>query len=208
MAKPFVVVDGIDGAGKTTQISVVKDYLRKYGDPLQIREPGGTPLGESIRQLLLDPSNKINQMSELLLFFTARHQLIDDVVLPNLNKRPIIADRFWPATVAYQGYGRLPDLATSKLLDELVGTVKAKVKPDLFIILDLPPELAYERFTNRGDKDRFEQEQLSFFYRVRQGYQSLVGKEFVSIDCSGTIEETSTKILEVLDQHLKGFDYE
>ena len=94
MAKPFVVVDGIDGAGKTTQISVVKDYLRKYGDPLQIREPGGTPLGESIRQLLLDPGNKINQMSELLLFFTAKIpavELSDALLLLNCKIPPVVS---------------------------------------------------------------------------------------------------------------------
>lgn len=165
----FITLDGIDGAGKTTQLNVIKEWFHKNNrEVIFTREPGGTPLGEQLRQILLNRNSQVSLRAETLLMFAARQQHLEDVILPNLARGiHVVSDRFTDATFAYQGGGRgLPDTQIT-ILEQWVQN---DLKPDLTILLDVPLNVSLARIEGSREKDRFEQEQADFFQRVRNAY--------------------------------------
>ena len=166
----FITVEGIEGAGKTTAAALLHEALTAADvDVLHTREPGGTALGERLRDLLLaDAEEPIDAMAELLMIFAARAQHLRHVILPALaSGRWVLCDRFTDATYAYQGAGRaLGDAAVAALEDLVQGDFRA----DLTLLMDAPVDIAIERARGRGALDRFEKENVAFFERVRQAY--------------------------------------
>ena len=184
----FITFEGSEGCGKTTQIEALAKALEAQGKTVLItREPGGTLIGEKIRNLLQDPSHKndISDMTELLLFSASRAELITSRIQPALARGEIvICDRFYDSTFVYQGLGRAIDMNIVEQLNQItVGTLK----PDLTILLDLDAKIGIERAKLRqsGELDRIENESLAFFEAVRNGYLELAKKEperFKTID--------------------------
>jgi dTMP kinase len=165
----FITVEGIEGVGKSTNLGFVASELRRAGRAvLETREPGGTALGERIRELLLSPDSRIEPLTELLLMFAARAAHIDEVIRPALSSGQwVVCDRFTDASHAYQGGGRgLP----AGIIDTLAGIVQGDLSPDLTLLLDAPLAVSAERQSGRGMRDRFEQESGEFYARVRQAY--------------------------------------
>lgn len=166
----FIVFEGGDGAGKSTQCRSLLHRLRRRGYPVIItREPGGTPLGESLRRLLKSRQN-ISNLSELLMFEAARAQLVEQVIQPALLVgETVICDRFTASSIAYQGYGRGLDLG---LIYQLNGYATSGLSPDLTVWLDLPVEVSMAR-REQSDKDTFDSAASEFHEKVREGYSSL-----------------------------------
>lgn len=171
----FITLDGIDGSGKTTQLDVIKQWFEENHLPVIFtREPGGTAIGEALRQLLLNPATQVSLRTETLLMFAARAQHLDSVILPALAQGiSVVSDRFTDATYAYQGYGR--GLDTHKIT-QLEQWLQHDFQPDLTLILDVPLDVSVERIERSREKDRFEQEQADFFARVRQGYHERIAQ--------------------------------
>lgn len=166
----FITLEGPEGAGKSTNREFIAEHLRERGiDVLLTREPGGTPLAERIRELLLAPSDEpMASDTELLLVFAARAQHLDQVIRPALARGAVVlCDRFTDATYAYQGGGR--GLAMQRI-EQLENFVQGELRPDLTLIFDLPVEIGLSRAAARGRLDRFEQEGLGFFEAVRNAY--------------------------------------
>ena len=166
----FITFEGIEGAGKSTQISRLKQYLEDRNiDSLMTREPGGTDVSEVIREVLLDKTlPAMHSDTELLLMFAARAEHLQKKILPALKQRQwVLCDRFTDASYAYQGYGRGIDLQHLAILEQWV---QGDMRPDHVLIFDLPVETGLARAGKRGDSDRFEQEDVAFFTRVREGY--------------------------------------
>jgi len=168
----FITLEGTEGVGKTTNLEYIKAALLERGIPLLVtREPGGTPLAEELRELLLAPrEEQVDPKAELLMVFAARAQHLHQKILPALEAGSwVLSDRFTDATYAYQGYGRGLPL---DVITDLEKIVQGSVRPDLTIILDIDVETGLARASARGALDRFEQEEMAFFERVRQGYQA------------------------------------
>jgi|TARA_A100001518_G_C1219938_1_gene63772 dTMP kinase len=166
----FITLEGPEGAGKSTNREYLAERLREQGvDVLLTREPGGTPLAERIRELLLDPSDEpMAADAELLLVFAARAQHLQQVIRPALAKGSVVlCDRFTDATYAYQGGGRGLSIERIAQLEQFV---QGELRPDLTLIFDLPVEVGLARAAARGRLDRFEQEGRGFFEAVRQAY--------------------------------------
>ena len=172
----FITVEGIEGVGKSTNLSFVANELRRAGHAVvESREPGGTPLGEKIRELLLGPETRIAPLTELLLMFAARATHLDEVIRPALGSgKWVVCDRFTDASHAYQGGGRGLPAAT---IDTLATLVQGDLRPDLTLLLDAPLEVAQERQAGRGHRDRFEQESAVFFGRVRKVYLDIATRD-------------------------------
>jgi len=166
----FVVLEGPDASGKSTQLRLVADALAAKGIPaLATREPGGTPLGEHLRDLVLSPNSAMNPLTELLLIIGARHEHVEKVIRPALGEgKWVLCSRYTLSSLAYQGWGRGLDLDLIRHLNQLAT---GGLEPDYVFLLDLPPGVAYERTRER---DRFEGEGLEFFTRVRVGYLELI----------------------------------
>lgn len=202
MAKgKFITIEGTEGVGKSTNIAFITQWLEEKGiSILHTREPGGTPLAEEIRELLLSKrEEKVDASAELLLMFAARCQHVSQKILPALEQGQwVLSDRFTDASFAYQGAGR--EMGFERLA-ELENWSLTGFKPDLTIMLDLPIEVGLERAEKRGEKDRFESEQIDFFKRVREGYLSIAEAEperMKVIDATGTIEQVQAQIEKVL----------
>lgn len=174
----FITFEGIEGVGKSTQLTLAAAFLRSRGiDPLTTREPGGTPLAEALRALVLQPRDEpIGVTAELLMIFAARASHVADLIAPALGRgRWVICDRFTDATEAYQGAGRGVDPATIR---QLAGIAHPGLAPDLTLLLDAPPGVALQRAAARGQHpDRFDAEDEAFFERVRHGYLAIAGRE-------------------------------
>ena len=178
----FVSFEGIEGCGKTTQIALLSEYLKKHSITHTItREPGGTAVGEGIRKVLLNSETiRLTAASELLLFYASRSQNIQEKIKPALERNEIvICDRYYHASMAYQGYGRGIPLDFIRKLTDLVCD---PYRPDLTFLLDIEPEigLARARTRNHGrieNEDRFEAEDLEFYNRVREGYLELASED-------------------------------
>jgi dTMP kinase len=172
----FITVEGIEGVGKSTNVGFVAGELRRAGHTVvETREPGGTSLGERVRELLLAPGNRIAPLTELLLIFAARAAHIDEVIRPALNSgRWVVCDRFTDASRAYQGGGRGLSADT---IDALAAVVQGDLQPDLTLLLDAPLDVSARRQAGRGQRDRFERESGAFFERVRQAYLDLAARE-------------------------------
>ena len=173
----FVTFEGIDGCGKSTQVTALKDSLEKKGTKvIVIREPGATLIGEKIRSILLDKANSgMSSETELLLYEAARAQIVNEVIRPALKAgKVVICDRFYDSSVAYQGYARGLPLES---IDSLNRFAAGGLEPDLTFLLDLPPQAARDRMNIReGSEDRLETEGLVFMEKVRAGYLELAGK--------------------------------
>jgi len=176
MKGKFITFEGIEGSGKTTQIKLLSDYLKDGGYDVEVtREPGGTRVGEQIRKVLLNPDNVgLCPNTELLLYYAARSQLVDEKIAPAVNSGKIaLCDRYYDSSIAYQHYGRGLDW---KLLDVLTENF-VKVHPDLTFLLDVPVLIGLERksksLSEFGKLDRLESESRKFHERVRQGYINL-----------------------------------
>lgn len=166
----FITLEGPEGAGKSTNREFIAEYLRERSvDVVLTREPGGTPLAERIREILLAPADEpMASDTELLLVFAARAQHIDQVIRPALARGAVVlCDRFTDATYAYQGGGR--GLALQRI-EQLENFVQGDLRPDLTLIFDLKVEIGLSRAAARGRLDRFEQEGLGFFEAVRNAY--------------------------------------
>jgi dTMP kinase len=167
----FLSIEGTEGVGKSTNLVFVRDWLHTRGIEVVVtREPGGTPLAEEIRSLLLAKRDEqVDETAELLLVFAARAQHIAQVIKPALDRGAwVLSDRFTDATYAYQGGGR--GLST-KIISQLETLVQQTLRPDLTLILDIDVEQGLSRARQRGDLDRFESEAVSFFERVRRVYR-------------------------------------
>ncbi len=191
MRGKFITIEGTEGVGKTTNIQFIQNWLEsKQLAYLCTREPGGTPLAEQIRELLLAPREElVCDTAELLLMFAGRAQHLNQVIEPALTEGAwVLCDRFTDATYAYQGAGR--GMGTS-LIAELELIVQGSLRPDLTLILDIPVELGLKRASERSDPDRFEQEKTEFFDLVRNGYLDIARKypdRCVVIDASQPLE--------------------
>lgn len=211
MVAKFITVEGTEGVGKTTNINFIKSWLRQNEIKfVATREPGGTPLAEEIRDLLLKPRDElVVSTAELLLMFAGRAQHLNKVILPALQADTwVLCDRFTDATYAYQGFGRQ---MSSELIVQLENIVQGDIRPDLTLLLDIPVEIGLERANDRSDPDRFEQEQQDFFNRVRAGYLSLANENsdrYVVIDASQEIQGVQTDIALALDTFYKSLGHE
>lgn len=200
MKPQFITLEGGEGVGKTTNLAFIEDYLTTRGvDLLRTREPGGTPLGERIRGLLLD-SDGMNSSAELLLVFASRAQHLDEVIRPALAAgRWVLCDRFTDASYAYQGGGRNLDLSVIGFLEQWV---QAGLQPDLTLLLDTSIEVGMSRVRDRGATDRFESEHLGFFEKVRAAYLERADKypdRIKRIDASGSLGSVQAGIAMHLD---------
>lgn len=199
----FITIEGQDGAGKSTNISVIHDYLEQNGIAfVQSREPGGTVFGERIRELLLSSDdNFIGDMAELLLVFAARAQHITEVIEPALADGVwVLCDRFTDATYAYQGAGRGISMTDIQTLEQ---TVQGQLRPDLTIVLDVPVEVGESRAGQRSSPDRFELQKLEFKQKVRDCYISRVKQmpeRMRVVDASQSLEDVKQAIVAELSQ--------
>lgn len=196
----FITFEGIDGAGKTSHVNELEQRWRAAGrDVLRTREPGGTPLAESLRELFLH--RPMDALTEALLVFAARRDHLITVIEPALARGAwVLCDRFTDATFAYQGAGRGFDLGQLATLEDWV---QAGRQPDLTLVFDLPPAVAAGRLSQARAPDRLESEDRQFFERVRQGYQHRVDAQpsrYAVIDAARTPEDVAAQVEAVLGQ--------
>ena len=199
----FITIEGSEGVGKSTNIEFIKHYLLGKGiDLLVTREPGGTPLAENIRDLLLQKRNEsVDETAELLLMFAARAQHLNTVILPAIQAgRWVLSDRFTDSTYAYQGGGRGLDRS---LISQLEMLVQKDMQPDLTFYLDIDVKLGLARVSRRVGLDRFEDQHIDFFERVRAEYLRRVkanSERYKVIDASQTLEYVQGDIEKVLEK--------
>ena len=202
----LVTLEGVEGTGKSTQLEFVASYLQKHGkNVVRTREPGGTPVGERIRQVLLDKElPAMEAETELMLMFAARLELVKKIVEPALQAGSwVVSDRFYDASYAYQGFGRNISL---QRIDNLRKLSIGKLEPDLTILLDVPLQVSAQRVATRGNQDRFENEQSEFHATVRQGYLQLASMHtdrIHVIDAAQPLADVQTEIQILLDQLLQ-----
>jgi dTMP kinase len=200
----FITLEGSEGTGKSTALKFIQDYLiQAKKEYIITREPGGTPIAEQIRQVLLTPDAGEAMMpeTELLLMFACRVQHIQHVILPALKDgKWVICDRFIDASFAYQGGGRGVDETRIAWLENwLVSTLR----PDLTLLLDAPVSVGLERAKHRGAQDRIEQEKIDFFERVRAGYLNRMKQDknrFRLIDATQSLDQVQVAIKKILDE--------
>ena len=195
MSGRFITLEGSEGAGKSTNVDVVCETLSEAGiDFVRTREPGGTPMAESLRDAMLHKwDENVDGITELLLVFAARAQHLSHVIRPALAKGQwVVCDRFTDATFAYQGYGRKLDL---KKLAVLESWVQGQLQPDITLYLDVDPDIAEQRIAAR-EKDRMEVEQRDFFVRVRQGYlaRAREHQRFEVINAGNSLPEVQAEV--------------
>jgi dTMP kinase len=208
----FISLEGIEGCGKTTQLKYLSCYFADKGQPFVVtREPGGTEIGKKIRSILLDPASKeLVPLAELLLYLADRAQHIHALIRPRLVEgKVVVCDRYFDATVVYQGIAR--GLDTGFICD-LHRTIFDDLKPDITLLLDLAPRIGLARAWqeldsgNRcGTESRFEEETISFHEKVRAGYLELAGREpkrYRIIDAAQSIDEVQSDIRKVLEEYL------
>lgn len=202
MKSSFIVIEGLEGAGKTTARDVVVNTLREQGitDIQFTREPGGTPLAEKLRDLIKQgvEGEQLTDKAEVLMLYAARVQLVENVIKPALARGCwVVGDRHDLSSQAYQGGGRGID---NQLLASLRDTVLGDFRPDLTLYLDLDPVIGLQRARARGELDRIEQESLAFFERTRERYLSLASEDprIKTIDASQTLEQVSASIRQTL----------
>ena len=205
MHAQFITLDGIDGAGKSTNLEVIKHWFAQRSLPVIFtREPGGTPVGEALREILLNPATQAGLRTETLLMFAARQQHIESVILPALAQGiHVVSDRFTDATFAYQGGGRGVPFAD---IETLENWVQGGLRPDLTLLLDVPLEVSMSRIAQAREKDRFEQEQADFFTRVRAAYLSRAAaapERYAVIDSNRDLSAVKHDIEAALNRHFQ-----
>lgn len=207
----FITFEGIEGCGKTTQIRRLEKRLTNRGIPfVSTLEPGGTKIGQDIRRLLLDSRNShLSPLAELILYEADRAQHVEEIIRPALGQgKWVICDRFYDATVAYQGAGRGLDM---DLVLDLNNRVTKGLKPDMTLLLDLPPETGIERAVRRNNalmqdgQDRFEREKMDFHKKVRDAYLEMARKEkrFSIIEASLSEDAVEEEIFKIISPYLK-----
>ncbi|WP_017663654.1 dTMP kinase [Baaleninema simplex] len=207
MTGSFVVFEGIEGCGKTTQLQRTCDWLRSRvrGSVVVTREPGGTELGRQLRTVLLEvrEGEPIGDRAELLLYAADRAQHVERSIKPQLASGAIVlCDRYTDSTVAYQGYGRQ---LNRELIDRLNHIATGGLEPDLTLWLDVEPEIGLDRARKRGEANRLEREALDFHRRVRQGYAALAQQyphRIVRIDGRRSPDEVEKKVQQILTERL------
>ena len=201
-AGKFITLEGIEGVGKTTHLAFIADRLQQQGHTVILtREPGGTRVGEAIREILLHGKDmQIDSMAELLLMFAARAQHLQEVVRPALAKgQYVLCDRFTDATYAYQGGGRGLSMADIGVLETLV---QQQLQPNVTLLFDASVQTGLSRAKKRGEPDRFEAETVSFFERVRQTYLDRAREQpqrFRIIDAEQTLVAVEQQIAAILE---------
>ena len=203
MVGKFISIEGVEGAGKSTQVSFIQDYLTNLGKIVVVtREPGGTELSEKIRNLLLEPSsNSMANDTELLLMFASRAEHVSKVINPALQRGEwVLCDRFLDATYAYQGGGR--GIQRQRIQQIADWTLRGLI-PDLTLLFDLPVELGLERVLERKeDMDRFEQEKIDFFQKIRKSYLKSAKAEpnrIKIVDASLSITEIQEQLTQLIE---------
>jgi|TARA_B100000749_G_scaffold241580_1_gene201972 dTMP kinase len=203
----FITFEGTEGVGKSTQLTNAASTLDQLGlDYIVTREPGGTPMAEAIRELLLAPREEpVNEITELLLMFAARAQHLHTRILPALERGQwVLCDRFTDATFAYQGGGRGVPEERIALLETLV---QGDIRPDHVIVLDAPVDTGMARARKRGELDRFEQEDLDFFQRIRDAYLARATAQparYHVIDAARPLSEVSDQVSGLLNRWVNG----
>ncbi|MCX2779354.1 dTMP kinase [Microbulbifer thermotolerans] len=201
----FIVLEGGEGVGKSTNLQFVTSWLQERSISfVQTREPGGTPLAEELRELLLRRREEVvDPVAELLMVFAARAQHLARVIVPALEQGQwVICDRFTDATYAYQGGGRQLDRA---LIEQLEQRVQGSLRPDKVLLLDLDPQTGLERAASTGAADRFESERLAFFQRVRAAYKERADaapERYAVIDASRPLEQVQQQLHSELEKLL------
>lgn len=206
MHAKFIVIEGLEGAGKTTARDCIVEQLREQGisDIVFTREPGGTPLAEKLRDLIKQglEGEKITDKAELLMLYAARVQLVETVIKPALARGAwVVGDRHDLSSQAYQGGGRGID---QQLMQTLRDAVLGDFRPHLTLYLDVTPEIGLKRARARGELDRIEQESLNFFMRTRERYQALAASDasIKTIDASQSLEQVTLSLKAVLQAWL------
>ncbi len=195
----FITVEGIEGTGKSTNIEFLTSLIAAQGYEVHCtREPGGTPMAEKIRALLLEHGHEpLPEIAELLLFFASRSLHLQNAIVPALEAgKWVICDRFTDASRAYQGSGRGLDLDR---IERLAEWVQDGLEPDLTLLLDAPAEVGMQRAADRGEADRMDSEELAFYQRVRAGYLTLAAmhpERFVVVDASQPLDRVQGSIAE------------
>ncbi len=201
----FIVIEGMEGAGKSSAITAIENLLTQQGiEFVNTREPGGTPLAESLRDMVksVDHQEKLTVETELLLMYASRSQLLANKILPALAKGLwVIGDRHDLSSRAYQGGGRGFD---EKIMNTISDITLKGFKPDLTLYLDIDPHIGLSRAKARGDLDRIELEQMEFFIRVHQKYRELAAQDpsIVSVDASQTMAQVHQDIIEEVQQFM------
>ncbi len=201
----FISLEGGEGSGKTTNIAYIQSLLEENDIPVLItREPGGTPLAEAMRQLLLDKNQEeITEQAELLMMFAARAQHIKHVIKPALEQGVwVLCDRFTDATYAYQGGGRAMDVTAINWLENFG---QGEWRPDLTLLLDTPVQVGMHRALQRGKLDRFELEEITFFEKVRKAYLSMAEQQAERIkvvDATQSLEHVQANIQRLITQFI------
>ncbi len=194
----FITFEGGEGSGKTTQIKLFAESLRRIGyDVVETRDPGGTAIGDEIRHILLDKNNGLmSEITEMMLYNASRAQLIDEVILPNLlAKKIVLCDRFYDSTYAYQGYGRGIDM---DMLRTITGLATNGLSPHLTFMLDIPVKTGLARRKNSKDTNRMDLQTVAFHQRVRDGYYKLAKQEqkrWVIVDADQSIEAVHNELM-------------
>ncbi|MBR2594164.1 MAG: dTMP kinase [Firmicutes bacterium] len=198
----FITVEGGDGAGKSTQVSLIEKYLKDKGlSPLMIREPGGTSISEQIRSIILDKKNiEMANMTEVLLYAASRAQLVDEVIVPALQRgRIVVCDRFLDSSIAYQGFGRGISV---KAIEDINSYATAGVSPDLTIYLDITPERSFRRKSLMNEEpDMIEAEKLEFHQNVYNGYKYVAEKYPERVFCVDAAQDVD-KVFEDIKNRL------
>ena len=199
----FISLEGIEGSGKTTSLQTINKILDKQSiEHINTREPGGSSIGNELRELLLNKKTTISSEVELLLMLADRKDHVDKVIKPNLNKGTwVVTDRFMDSTMAYQGGGR--GLEISKI--ELIAESLELPVPTLTLLFDLPVNLAFQRIADRENLDRFESEPIDFHNKIREAYLRLAEKHkdrIVIIDSSKSLKEVSAQVKKAINQIL------
>ena len=198
----FIAFEGCEGAGKSTQMRLLSEKLQERGVAHVVtREPGGGPISEAIRTIILDGKNAaMTDECEALLYAAARAQHLSEVILPALARGEwVLCDRYFFSTLAYQGYGRGLPLSFLKQINAFAAE---RCMPDCTLFLDIPPARAFERKHGRDENDRIETAGEAFHRRVYEGYRALLAEypQMIAVDCSGTKYETSARIAALLQQ--------
>ncbi len=196
----FIVLEGGDATGKTTQAALLATRLRDQGrEVVQTFEPGGTALGGSLRRLLLDGEGTVEPEAEALLMAADRAQHVLEVVRPSLGRGDwVVSDRFMPSSLAYQGVGRGLGVPAIEIVN---GIATGGLEPDLVVVLDLPPEVATERFG--ASRDRLEEEDDAFRLAVHEAYRDLAGSRgWVLLDAAGPVDDVAARVWAAVTEHL------
>ncbi len=203
MKKGFILsFEGGEACGKTTQIKLFKEYLDKKGiDYIALREPGGTEVGESIRNILLHQKVDIDYRTEVLLFNAARAQIIEEKIKPALKQgKLVLLDRFYHSTLAYQGYALGRD---TNSLKKIINYATDEIKTDLTLLLNLPAEVAYQRKVEENQQDRFEERGFEFYKNTENAFLEVAKNDpnVKLIDATKSIEEVHKQMVETFEKH-------